>query len=292
MYYAAKKELQEMLYRYILLTADQVADLLHYRKKTVYSMASELKREGKVQSVILPFLRKNHIGYALTRDGAKEAARRIGDAETFRSHGWKEAPLQLEHFYGTNAFFISLIRHSLTEPGEGLLEWLGAREAAERYVQTQTSGRQSRPVKPDGMGAYLLPGRGRLVFHLEYDTGSESTWRLKEKMWNYGRLLPTLWPKVEAVHVLFVTKIASRPGPLIDIWQALCSGSLSGMRLPNIWVIHEKEWMAKGVETALWWGRDGQRIRWKDMPLLSPPVDPNLLILGKQPREPSPMQGR
>lgn len=292
MYYAAKKELLEMLYRHILLTADQAADLLNYSKKTVYSMASVLKGEGMLQSVFLPFLRMNHVGYALTREGAKAAARLTGDEEVFRSHGWKEAPVQLEHFYGTNAFFISLIRHSLTQTGEGLLEWLDSREAAERYVQTHAAGRKSRPVKPDGIGTYLLPGQGRLVFHLEYDTGTESTWRLKDKMWNYGRLLPTLWPRVDAVHVLFVTKIASRPGPLIDIWQALCAGSLSGMQLPNVWVIHEKEWMAKGVEAALWWGKDGQRIRLKDMPLLSPPADPNLPILGKHPREPSPMLRR
>lgn len=292
MYYAAKKELLEMLYRHILLTADQAATLLNYSKKTLYGMASGMKGEGMLQSVFLPFLRMNHVGYALTRDGAKEAARLTGDEDVFRSNGWKAAPVQLEHFYGTNAFFIALIRHSLKQNGEGMIEWLDPREAAERYVQTHASGRKSRPVKPDGVGIYLLPGSGRLVFHLEYDTGTESTWRLKDKMWNYGRLLPTLWPSVEAVQLLFVTKIASRPKQLIDIWEALCAGSLSGMRLPQVWAVHEKEWIAGGVEGTYWYGRGGQRLRLKDMPLLPLPSDPDLPILGKRPREPSPMLRR
>ena len=281
-----------MLYRHTLLTADQAANLLNYRPKTVYGMASALKREGLLLSLFLPFLRMNHRGYTLSLEGARAASRLTGDEESFRSGNWKAAPVQLEHFFGANDFFIALIRYSLSHTGEGLLEWLDPREAAERYVQTHGSGRKSRPVKPDGMGTYLLPGRGRLVFHLEYDTGTEATWRLKEKLFQYGLLLPKLWPRVEAVNVLVVTKIASRPQQLLEMWKGLCEGSLSGIQLPNVWVIHEKEWQLKGVKEARWRGRNGQQLRFRELPVLSLPSELSLPILGKQLREASPLKGR
>lgn len=264
----------------------------NYRIKTVYGMARHLKNEGMLSRIPLRFLRDHHVGYTLTAKGAKAAARLCGDEEQFRPKEWMDDPVQLEHFYGVNAFFTSLIRHSLPQKDEGLIEWLGSREATDRYVQIKASGRKSRPVKPDGFGIYRCSGRGRLVFHLEYDTGTENLWRLKEKMIAYGELLPAMWPQVEAVHVLFVTKIASRPKALLDIWDVLRVETLSAGRLPGVWAIHESEWNAHGAQRALWRGAGGQNIRWMDMPLLPLSSDSGLPVWGKQPREPSPTYRR
>jgi len=291
MYYAAKKEMLVALYRHTMLTAQQLSLYLHYSIKTIYSMAVDLKAQGLIRSTFLPFLRHNHVGYNLTAYGARAAAGLAGDEKVYRAKAWEEDPVQMEHFFGTNAFFISLIRHSLIYDKEGLVEWLDPREAAERYAQFKENGHKAMPVKPDGFGTYLLPDCGRLVFHLEYDTGTESMWRLKDKMWNYGRLLPTIWKKVENVHVLFLTQIEGRARQLLPIWESLCKGdSFIGTPIPQVWAISEMEWKQGGVPHAKWWGVNGERVTLKEMQLLPLPPEAHLPILGKQFREPSPMQ--
>ncbi len=293
MYYTAKKELLIALYRQTMLTPDQASLLLNYHIKTIYGAARHLKNEGDLGSLPLPFLREHHVGYALTVKGAKAAARLCGDEEQFRMQEWTDDPVQLEHWYGINAFFTGLIRHSLPQPDEGLAEWLGTREATDRYVMVKPSGRKARPVKPDGFGSYVFPGRGRLVFHLEYDTGTENLWRLKEKMVNYAELLPKLWPQVEAVHVLFVTKVASRPKALIEIWEVLRRDMFGGDRLPCVWTITENEWTRAGMEQAAWHGAGNQKLRLQEFPLLPLPLSSQEgFLIGKQHREPSPMKGR
>ncbi|MCD1261285.1 replication-relaxation family protein [Paenibacillus athensensis] len=293
MYYAAKKEMLTALYRYTLLTAQQLATLLHYQVPTIYGMVCEMKEQGLVRSIPLPFLRKNHVGYFLTAYGARAAASLVGEEEVFRAKAWEDDPVQLEHFYGTNAFFILLIRHSLACSGEGLLEWQSNREAAEQYAHFKESGQKTLLLRPDGMASYLLPERGKLVFHVEYDTGSENLWKLQDKLWLYGRVLPSVWATVESVQVLFVTQIDSRPKRLLELWSALCvEGPLLGRKIPNVWAISETEWKQHGVADAKWLGANGERIALKDMPLLPLPPEANLPLLGKQPREASPMRKR
>ncbi|MBW4081283.1 replication-relaxation family protein [Paenibacillus sp. S150] len=289
MYYEAKKETLVMLYRHTLLTAGQLAILLHYKPKTMYNIAVELREKGLLRSVLLPFLKRNHVGYTLTAYGARAAASLAGDETVFRSKGWEDGPVQLEHYYGTNAFFADVIRYSLPREGEGLIEWLDPRAAAERYVQPRKGRKPSALVRPDGFGMYVLPGRGRLAFHLEYDTGTETLWRLKEKMLQYGDLLPVIWPRVEAVHVLFLTRGQNRTRMLMDIWEALAKGSFTRETLPCMWVINEQEWKEQGVGEALWQGSGGQQLRLLDMPLL-PPLPDAIPILGRQPREQPPME--
>lgn len=292
MYYAAKKELLITLYRFTMMTSQQLATILHYKLPTIYGMVVELKETGLVRSIPLPFLRKNHVGYILTAYGAKAAASLVGEEHVFRAKPWEDNPIQLEHFYGTNAFFISLIRHSLLTPGEGLLEWQSTRESAEQYAHFKESGQKLSPLRPDGMGTYLLPERGKLILHVEYDTGSENLWKLQDKLWNYGKLLLSIWNAVTSVHVLLITQIDSRPKRLLELWNSLCLGPLLGKNVPRIWAISEKTWIQNGVAEAFWLGTGGERMRLKDMPLLPLPPEVNLPILGKQLRERSPMQKR
>ena len=288
MYYTGKKEILNALYRHMILTAQQLSVLLHYRVPSIYGMVMELKGQGLVRRIPLPFLRKNHVGYTLTAYGARAAATLAGEEEIFRAKAWEEDPVQLEHIFGTNAFFISLIQHSLDIAGEGLVEWLDTRETAERYVLIKDSGQKFTPLRPDGFGTYILPHRGKLVFHLEYDTGTETLWRLQDKLWNYGRILSGIWNDVESVHVLILTKVEGRSKSILKLWKSLCKGQLFGINVPQVWSIHEKVWEQNGPDSALWWGigKDGKSL--KEMNVLPFPADSNLPFLGKQIRERSP----
>lgn len=287
MYYEAKKETLIWLYRHTLLTADQLAVSLHYRPKTIYNLISQMRKKGLIKSVLLPFLKRHHVGYTLTTKGARAGASLVGDETLFRAKMWEAGPVQLEHYYGTNAFFTDLVAHSDGNDGEGLIEWLDSRSAAERYVQIKANGQKTMPVKPDGFGMYRFPGKGRLALHLEYDTGTETLWRLKEKLVQYGELLPKIWPRVEAVHVLFVMKVPSRCKALIEMWEALCQGSLGDESLPNVYVISEEQWK-QGLGNAAWLGSDGKRLTMQEMPLLPELNHYEETPIGKQHRDAPP----
>jgi DNA-binding MarR family transcriptional regulator len=156
MYHTAKKEMLITIYRYTRMTSNQLAMVLHYQVPTIYGIVVELKKQGLIRSIVLPFLRKNHVGYILTAYGVKAAASLVGEEEVFRAKAFEEDPVQLEHLYGTNAFFVSLIRQSHLFTGEGLLEWQSTREAAEQYAHFKPFGQKHTPLRPDGIVSYLL----------------------------------------------------------------------------------------------------------------------------------------
>ncbi|WP_019007876.1 replication-relaxation family protein [Cohnella laeviribosi] len=290
MYDAAKKETLLALYQHTLLTPKQLAVLLRYRVPSIYGVAGELKKQGLVRRVPLGFLRDKQAGYVLSSTGAKAAAALCGEEEIIRPKAWDEDPIQLEHLYGANEFFISLIRHSLTREHEGLAEWLGARDAAERYAHFKHAGQKKYyPLRPDGYGTYVT-GQGRLVLHLEYDTGTENLSRLQDKLWSYARVLTGIWNDVESVHVLVMTKAEGRPERILQLWETLCKKPLLGLRLPQVWAITETEWHQGGFCRALWLGKDGKRKTLQEMPVLPMPGYGPLSSLGKQQRERSPAE--
>ncbi|WP_135557379.1 hypothetical protein [Paenibacillus cymbidii] len=125
-----------------------------------------MKRE-LIRPIKLPFIRGNTIGYLLCPAGAKEAAFADGDYRTFQSRVWGQMPIQLEHSYGTNAFFIRSIGDSLSRSHEGWVEWLGTRYAEERYARLGDKGKKQMPLRPDGMGTFQLPNGQRLIVYLE-----------------------------------------------------------------------------------------------------------------------------
>jgi hypothetical protein len=284
MYYTAKKEVILMLYRHILCTPEQLSITLRYQVPTIYGIVVELRKKGLLQSIQLSFLSRNRVAYALTAYGARAAAILAKEEEIYRPKAWEEAPVQLEHYFGTNAFFISLIRQSLPLPHEGLVEWLSTRESAERYAHFKESGKKTLPLRPDGMGTYTIQNQGRIVFHLEYDTGSENLWRIQDKLWNYGRILPDIWNEVESIHLLIVTKVENRPKQIIQLWEALREGPLAGVKLPQVWSISEREWKQKGASESEWLGAKGKRARFKEMQVL-PCLNAELPYLGKQQRD-------
>lgn len=290
MYYAAKKEVLLSLYQHTILTPHQLAVLLNYRVPSIYGMVGELKKMGLLRSLPLPFLRDNQVGYVLSAYGAKAAAALCGEEDIVRPKAWDEDPIQLEHIYGTNEFFVSLIRTSLPIQSEGMVEWLCTRDAAERYAHFKNAGQKKYfPLRPDGYCTYVSD-RGRLILHLEYDTGSENLSRLQDKLWNYARVLTGVWSNVEAVHVLVLTKAEGRPDRILQLWETLCKKPLVGLRLPQVWAITEPEWNAGGFHQSHWLGKNEERKTLREMPVLPMPDHMPLAFLGKQPRERSPAE--
>jgi hypothetical protein len=94
------------------------------------------------------------------------------------------ASAHLEHTDGANQVFIDLLVHVRTHPEARLARW---------WSPARTAAALGQRVHPDGHGVWeeLDPGTGRRTqvgFFLEYDTGTETLQRLKDKTEPYRRL--------------------------------------------------------------------------------------------------------
>jgi hypothetical protein len=278
--YTAKKEILQSLYRYMMFTTKQLAIYLHYPVSLINENVDQLIAQGLVRSMALHFLRKNQVGYILSAYGSKAAASLLGEEEVFRANISESK--QLEHIYRSNDFFIGLIKHSLHFKDEGLIEWLSDREVIETYDRIKELKQGNLPLHPDGLGIYLIPGRGKLVFHLEYTKDYENLQQLENKLWEYGNCIPSIWDERGQINVLFISQKESLPERLIKCWYSMCDDSTLNTSNPMVWCISERDWFQTGVATAQWWGAGGKQVRLKDMPLLPLPLRENFPVIGKR----------
>ena len=282
-WHQAKKEMLLALYRYQVMSPRQLALLLGYERTSIHRVASPLQRQEWISSLQLPFLMGNSKGYVLNHAGAKAAAYWYGEAEKFTFRAWENMPAQLDHSYGTNEFFIRLLECNLQCPNEGWTEWMGTRDAAERYANFDAKGKKKLLLKPDGVGTYQFANGERLIVHLEYDTGSESLWRLQEKMWNYGSVLPDVWPQAEKVNVLILTRGEGRVENMMRLWDSLRQGPLADQSCPSIWCACEEQFYAQENE-CLWLGEANRSATWRQMPRMLALQQKRPMFLGKQRR--------
>ena len=114
----------------------------------------------------------------ITPRGASVLAGHLGvDAKELvhRSRGARDHSLYLTHDLEANGFFVALARASAPIPDQGLYHWVG-----EESTRVLYRGRGEAP-SPDGWGRYLLP-QGEVVFLLEWDRGTQSPQRLRQKI--------------------------------------------------------------------------------------------------------------
>lgn len=95
-------------------------------------------------------------------------------------------PNQLAHLLGANDLFAALAAHARRHPEHRLDTWLGETAA------TVACGRLARP---DGLGVWTHHTR-RVVFCLEYDTGSEPLTRVAAKLAGYADLADAGGPRL------------------------------------------------------------------------------------------------
>ncbi|HET9732270.1 MAG TPA: replication-relaxation family protein [Acidimicrobiales bacterium] len=152
---------------------------------------------------------------------------------------------QLAHTVGTNGFFCSLLATTRALPEAELRLWWSARRCA---------GAWGSFVRPDGYGVWTQAGR-RAAFLLEFDTGTETTARLAEKLDRYARLfaatgrsLPVLFSfpgpgrEAEARRALrhpavpvFTATIRAGASPADPVWlPTLGSGTGRRLRLVDL----------------------------------------------------------
>lgn len=280
-----ESEILISLYRYSVLTTEQLSLVLNYETDTLYKAFHTLRAKGWIESITLDFIRRNARGWMLSKDGLEVA---FGLTKEYRTGLLRQKGVmagQIPHLYGVNRFFTAVIRESGSRPtGEGLIEWIGMRDTGDRYALIDSKGKRSVPLRPDGLGTYRFAEGGELVFHVEYDTGSEHLWVLHNKLWQYTDVLSKFWSDITLANVLFVTKDANRGTRILELWDDLRSDALRRQPVPQVWTASEVDLERYGMFAPVWRGTEERRAAWRDFPRLQGRQE-HSDVLGKQMRE-------
>ena len=128
----------------------------------------------------------------------------IRRAKDARDHCW-----HVVHDLEANGFFIDLVNTSRLALSEGLLRWLGEENCRmERRLWTARYGLKLPVATPDGFGWYLTNGRV-IRFDLEWDRGTASMSRLRQKVRTAVRYFEKT-REYTGVNVLYVLSSAMR----------------------------------------------------------------------------------
>jgi hypothetical protein len=278
-----ENEIVLALYRYSLLTTDQLSTLLHYERKTIYKAFYTLKGKGWVQSLPLPFAERNVKGWVLSKSGMEVA---LGITKEHRPRLLKQTGAlsgQTAHLYRSNRFFTDLIACSLAcHASEGLVDWVGMRDSGDRYPITTPTGKRTTPLRPDGIGTYRFENTSEVIVHVEYDTGSEHLWVIHGKLWAYADALKTFWSDESLANVLFVTQDARRSKRILELWKDMKEDAFRRQPTPSVWTTTENLLDEQGIFGSVWRSVEDTAVSFLDFPRLNGGNSPRTVPLGKQ----------
>ncbi|KUO95808.1 replication-relaxation family protein [Ferroacidibacillus organovorans] len=278
-----EREILLALYRYRMLTSEQLSLLLHYELPTLYNAFRTLKQKRWVEPLSLDFLPRNVKGWILTKEGMEVA---FGLTKEYRIQLLRRSnsPIgQTEHLYGSNRFFTDLIRHSLHGPDEeGLIDWIGMRDGGDRYSIVDRKGKKTTPLRPDGIGTYRFANGNDVIFHVEYDTGSEHLWVLHNKLWQYVDILKQFWSNLSLVNVLFITRDPRRSERILGLWKVMREDAFRRQSVPAVWTVTEGTLAKQGPFASVWIGSEYTAASFQDFPRLDGRHADRSVPLGKQ----------
>lgn len=163
----------------------------------------------------------------------------------------REGGLHVVHDLEANGFFIDLAVAAREQPYQGLYHWVGEESCRLTY-----RGRGAA-LSPDGWGRYLT-ATGEITFMVEWDRGTESPRRLRDKVETYARHF-TGRDDAHLNHVLFVVPDRAREETLTAIVAAVREPRRQ-RACCSFWTADAPTLHTDGVLSGIWRGDDGSRL--------------------------------
>ena len=246
------REIAFFLYRHQVLTTEQVELLFYATKRGAQKRLLKLYEHVVVERFYPPIpygQGKQQAHWVLGDAGVKLVAACLEVEPKVlgfsRRDDWGAHP-QLVHRLEVNTFVTELVRATLKDPDLGVTTWWGQTGAGRRLALP--SGR--RIAAPDA-GLELACANGVIECYLEWDRGTETAWRVADKVRRYGLLFHKThyldrWP----INLLFVVPSERRLRAVTDEVQKLVSDQ------PHRFAELFMEWPTV-ITTALELRRDG-----------------------------------
>ena len=159
--------------------------------------------------------------------------------------------LHVVHDLEANGFFIDLAVAARELPDEGLYHWVGEESCRLTYRS------RGAALSPDGWGRYLTQ-EGEITFMVEWDRGTESPRRLRDKVQTYARRF-TGRDDAHLNQVLFVVPDRAREETLAAIVAAVREPRRQ-RACSSFWTADAHSLRTDGVLAAIWRGDDGTRL--------------------------------
>lgn len=175
---STKRKMQHSLYKYEVLTAQQLAIIHSYKRKSVYPCIADLNKKGLIGKIDVPAIGRGSKAYHLTGASAKQVAEDFNELGFFREKDWNTAPNGIINTLLANQFFCELIKATKHIPNSGLTDWKGGRTLFQPYI---IAGESKLPPKMNGFATFYFEDKVRPIY-LNVLTGNESLLVLEDML--------------------------------------------------------------------------------------------------------------
>lgn len=219
------REIAFFLYRHQVLTTEQLELLFFASTRTAQKRLLKLHENVVIERFYppIPFGQGKRQAHWVLGDAGVKLVAACLDVEPkvlglSRRDDWGAHP-QLVHRLEVNAFVTELVQATLDDPALGVTTWWGQTGAGRRL--TLQNGR--RVVAPDA-GFHFVCASGVVECYLEWDRGTETAWRVAEKVRRYGQLLRKMhYTERAPINLLFVVPSERRRRAIEHAVQELVS---------------------------------------------------------------------
>lgn len=245
------------LFRYRIMTTNQLALLLSYKVEYIHNVMSMLNTI--VPRMRRPFNWKTTKVYYLDKKIATWAADALKEPMPGQ---WEDPPNNMVQILTANQFVCKLIRSTLNNEAAGIMEWFGPGAASEKYAvfDPDKEDKKSLPIKPDAYGIYHPPGKEELViFHIEALTGEELAPYLEDKVKTYLQTLKEYWGReVSQVSILFLCLDLPIMNLIRGIWNNLADRVIDEKPMFGVALYHEV--IDGELNEEAWYLEDGSKV--------------------------------
>lgn len=241
------------LYKYQVMTPWQLGVLLNHRTSYIYSALAKIKdliNQDKVKKISVPFIWPNAAAYYLDKQMAYWVSEIL--KEEVKPTNWPELPSSIIQTLTAHNFACELILATKDIAGAGVVEWLGPRDATEKYRDMDDRERKTYGLKLDGYGVCQLPeDAGQVIYNLDVYVGEETDLVLEDKVVSYITVLKNYWmDDVDKVSVLLLCHSSLIASRLAEMWESIADRTPG--TLPMIGIAHYKDIIEQGIMGDIW----------------------------------------
>lgn len=212
-----KNKLQSSLYKYEIMTAQQLATVHSYKKNTIYPYMTELNKQGVIGKIDVPVFGRGSKAYHLTGQAARQVAEDFNALSLFREKDWNTAPSGVINTLLANQFFCELIKATKNVADSGITDWKGGRTIQQAYL---LGGETKLPPKMNGYASFYFKGELRPIY-LNVLSGNESLSVLEDILISHKEMIQRERPGKEDEALFLFLCLGTIDKTVLKLWKSI-----------------------------------------------------------------------
>ncbi|HJV44370.1 MAG TPA: hypothetical protein VJ824_01460 [Bacillota bacterium] len=238
------------LYRHEIMTPFQLAIHTNYHIDYIYKSTTQLVKEQLINKQSVPFVHRAAKAYYLTKKSYEWVSEMVKETDRVKSKTWEGPTGDIISVLVSNQFYTELIAKTKEDYSSGLIEWLGKKDAGDRYAQFNEKDQRLIPYSPQSYSIIQIP-KGRAIVHVEVLTGDETMSVIEDYITTGIKSLQAYWledtPKVS---MLFLCLTPTIIPSILKIWDTV-EQRLPGLK-PMIGAAFFHDLIQQGILSDAW----------------------------------------